>query len=368
MAAHKQNAPDGLRLEAVTNEKSQAQRAGFIVNVTRLKLTGSDGDYSEEQKHRVWILSNDDGSSCPYFKSEDGAVECLCAYIRDMSIIEEVAPVPAVPQLPTMPPAPVAPALTLDKEPLPVAYTELQQLAINTFQGMYDAALRHREGLDSRLNGDYGICDNIDRFSDMAGANSSQMSEVKENLIRVTPIYSGNYTYPVPCPTGGDASNAFSRHSNKWREAYGLNRLTQLGQLIDIIKSDKWSDDMVKRKTPAFRNGLVVGDIVRYTRRDVPSFWVFRRDDESMSPSFHKLLDKDDYTDIDLNYIVKVDRESVFKVRSVSEFLSTIAEQVAKKADIERQIAELQSQLQSVQSEVAMLDFGLADQHKVKRI
>jgi hypothetical protein len=420
----------------VTTKQTPAQKAGFIVNVTRLKLTGNDGDYSEtEYKSKVWILSNDDGSSCPYFKSEHGDVECFCAYVRDMSIIEEVAPVPAVPQLTAVPkfpvgssvkvvnsgwgfgpemigtvltvtdfklrgfedttyhlidsegqrqggdiwepclelappllPVSVAPALTLDKAPLQVVYTELQQLAINTFQGMYDAALRHREGLDSRLNGEYGICDNIDRFSDMAGANSSQMSEVKENLIRVTPIYSGNYTYPVPCPTGGDAGNAFTRHSNKWREAYGLNRLTQLGQLIDIIKSDKWSDDMVKRQTPAFRNGLVVGDIVRYTRRDVPSFWVFRRDDESMSPSFHKLLDKDDYTDIDLNYIVKVDRESVFKVRSVSEFLSTIAEQVAKKADIERQIAELQSQLQGVQSEVAMLDFGLADQHKVKRI
>lgn len=439
MAAHKQNAPDGLRLEAVTTEQTPAQKAGFIVNVTRLKLTGNDGTYTnlESRKNKVWILVEDDGSSCPYFDSEDGNETTFCAYVRDMSIIEEVR---AVPQLPTMPvgpkfpvgssvrvvnsgwgfgpemigtvltvtdftlrgtepttyrvidsegqgrggdiwedsfelaapllpvlTVPTATALTLDKAPTPFAYTELQQLAINTFQGMYDAALRHREGLDSRLNGEYGICDNIDRFSDMAGANSSQMSEVKENLIRVTPIYSGNYTYPVPCPTGGNASNAFSRHSNKWREAYGLNRLTQLGQLIDIIKSDKWSDDMVKRKTPAFRNGLTVGDMVMYTRRADVTYWILRHDDESTSPSFHRVGDPTDYSDLDLNYIRKVDN-SVNEERSVSQFLEELKVKQEEQDAINKQIAELQAALAGNKNAIALLDFGLASQHKVKRI
>jgi murein L,D-transpeptidase YafK len=146
-----------------------------------------------------------------------------------------------------------------------------------------------------------------------------------------------------------------------------MNRLIQLEQLIELIKT-KWDDSMVNRKTPAFRNGLKVGDVVRYTRRDTPSFWVFRRDDESMSPSFHKLTDKDDYTDIDLNYIVKVDKDEISKPRAVSEFLSELEEQAKKKADIERQIAELQKALTNVQTDIAMLDYGLADQHKVKRI
>jgi hypothetical protein len=208
---------------------------------------------------------------------------------------------------------------------------------------------------------------NSDRFASAAGSYESQMSEVKENLIRQTAMYSGNYTYPVPCPEGGDASTAFSRNSNKWRGAYGLNRLVQLEQLIGLIKT-KWDDTLVNRKTPAFRNGLKVGDVVRYTRRDTPSFWVFRYDDESMSPSFHKLTDKDDYADLDLNHVVKVDKDEISKPRAVSEFLSELEAQAKKKADIERQIAELQKELTNVQTDIAMLDYGLADQHKVKRI
>jgi hypothetical protein len=252
--------------------------------------------------------------------------------------------------------------------PLASNYTALQTLAVNTFQGMYDAAVAYREERSSRLNGDYGICDNIDRFADMNGANSSQMSEVKENLIRTTASYSGNYTYPVPCPEGGDASSAFSRASNKWKGAYGLNRLVQLGQMLEIIKSDKWHDGLVKRQTPAQRNGLTVGDIVRYTRRSESTFWVLRRDDESMSPSFHKLLDKDDYTDLDLNYIVKVDKETLYKERPVSEFLEAISVQMALQADLDAQILELQKQRSETANQVAMLDLGLAEQHKVKRI
>lgn len=408
-----------------------AQNAGFIVNVTKLKLVGEQGDYSQESRKAVWVMHLDDGSACPYFTDEQGRT--LCAYVVDMRAMQDAPVEPkfpvgssvkvvdsgwgfgpemigtvltvvdftlrgseqttyrvvdsegqsrggdiwessfelAPPLLPVLP-VPVAPALTMQEAlaaPLPVApvYTELQQKAINTFQSMYDDAVAYREGRGTSLNGDYGICDNIDRYASRAGSYESQMSEVKENLIRQTAMYSGNYTYPVPCPEGGDAGNAFSRNSNKWRGAYGLNRLVQLEQLIELIKT-KWDDSMVNRKTPAFRNGLKVGDVVRYTRRDTPSFWVFRRDDESMSPSFHKLTDKDDYTDIDLNYIVKVDKDEISKPRPVSEFLSELEAQAKKKADIERQIAELQKALTGVQTDIAMLDYGLADQHKVKRI
>lgn len=350
--------------KAVTTT-TQAQAKGFVVNVTRLKLAGNDGSYNnlESRKNKVWILVDDDGSSCPYFDAEDGSETTFCAYVRDMEIIQEVpAPAPAPSPRP-------AQFVTVNVEVTPPGrYTDLQQLAINTFQGMYDAAVRHRNGEPSNLHSTYGICDNIERFSDLASANSYHMVELKENLIRLTDIYSGNYTYPVPAADGGDAGNAFSNVHDKWEGAYGLNRLTQLGQLIEIIKSDKWNDDLIKRKTPAVRNGLEVGDLIQYTRRGDNSLWVFRRDDDSTSPSFHKLGNPDDYTDLDLTYVVKVDRNKVLVQRPVGEFLSVIAEKTQQKADIERQIAELQKQLKENQTEIAILDFGLADQHKVKRI
>lgn len=344
-------------------KQTPAQQAGFIVNVTRLKITNPE--HARYNEGLVWLLREDDTTSLPFFKSECGTVSNECFFICDFSIILDE--VPAVPDIP------VAPALTMQEAlaaPLPVApvYTALQQQAIDTFQAMYDAAVKHREGLDSRLNGEYGICDNIDRFATLVGASYSQMAEVKENLIRRTAVYSGSYNYPVPCPEGGNAGSAFDNNRYKWQGAYGLNRLTQLGQMIEIIKSDKWNDNLVNRQSPATRNGLTEGDIVRYTRRDESSLWVFRRDDDSMSPSFHKLTDEDNYCDIDLNYIVKVDKDSVFKRRPVEEFLSELVEQVKKKEDIESQIAELQKQLNGVKNDIFMLDYGLADQHKVKRI
>lgn len=333
-----------------------AQKMGLIVGVTRLKR---EGDFSN-----VWILEDDDGSRCPFFKTESGDDNNRVFGLSEMSIIQEVPAAPVPVFIPAGSIMPVAPALTLEKP-----HTALQALAIKTFETMYEHAQAYRDGRDSDLVGDYGICDNISRFADKAGANYDKMAEVKENLIRLTPSYSGNYTYPVKGVNGQDAGRAFSDSSNKWQGDYGLNRLTQLGELVEMLKGDKWSDDLVKRQTPAKRNGLKVGDVVRYTYpgRYSDSLWVFRNDDGSTSPSFHKLADKDDYNDLDLSYIVKLDKATV-KERSVSEFLAEIEAQVKAKADIEKQIAELQKQLQATQSDIAILDYGLADQHKVKRI
>lgn len=239
---------------------TKAQRAGFVENVTRLKLKSRENScqsYHDGYYEKVWILQHDDGSSCPYFKSEDGSVRDFCAYVCDFELAK-VSYKLAVPG-------------TLPVPFIKRGYTALQQKAIDTFQGMYDAAMAYREGLPTGLNSGYGICDNIDRYADKAGADSYQMSEVKENFIRKTPMYSGEYHYPVPCPEGGDAGQAFTRYSDKWSDTYGLNRLTQLGQLIHLLKTE-WSDDLVGRKSPAFRNGLVVGDLVRYERRGNPLF------------------------------------------------------------------------------------------------
>lgn len=335
-----------------------AKKMGLIAGVTRLKR---EGDFSN-----VWILEDDDGSHCPFFKTESGDDNNRVFGLSEMSIIQEV-PAPPVPAfIPAGSIMPVAPALPV----VPAVYTELQQKAINTFQGMYDAAVLYREGLDNSLRGECGICDNISRFATYASADSNQMAEVKENLIRTTASYSGEYTYPVKGVEGRTASSSFSFFDNKWKGGYGFNRLTQLGELIDIIKSDKWDDCLINRQTPAFRNGLKVGDVVQYKnphRTQAATFWVFRHDDHSSSPSFHKLGDKDDYTDLDLDYVKKVKSDMV-KERPVSEFLSEIEAQVKIKTDLERQVAELQARLNEVTGDIAMLDYGLADQHKVKRI
>lgn len=401
-----------------------AQEKGFIENATRFKLSSVAG-HAPSMTDLVWRLTQDDGTLYPFFSSECGRFEDSCFNLEWVTPLESVPELPVGPKFPIgsrvvvvdsgwgfgpekidqvykvtdftlrgseittykvvdsegqqvgkeiwepafklyeVPPVEVPPS---SFTPLTDTYTKLQQHAINTFQGMYDAAVAHREGRDSRLNGEYGICDNIDRFADIAGVRGHLMSEVKENLIRLTAIYSGSYNYPVPCPDGGDASNAFTRYANKWRDAYGFNRLTQLGQMIELIKSDKWTDDMVNRQTPATRNGLKVGDVVKYTRSTPATFWVFRYDDESSSPSFHKLTEPAYCADLDLNYIVKVDKDTVFKQRSVSEFLAVIKEQQDKKVSIEAQLADLQKQLSTLETDIAMLDFGLAEQHKVKRI
>lgn len=342
-----------------------AQQAGFVLNVTRLQLTGNDGDYNANDQEKFFVMSHDDGSNCPYFTREETGTK-LCAYVRDMSIVQQPAVLP--------PPVPVDMSFLDDFVGVPAApspYTDSQQTAINVFQAMYDAAVAYRngatDGLAVKLNPDYGICDNIDRFANANGSHETPMSEVKENLIRQTEIYSGNYTYPVPCPDGGDASNAFSRHGNKWNGPYGLNRLLQLGQLIELIKSGKWDDSMVRRKTPAFRNGLTVGDMVMYTRRTDVTYWILRHDDESTSPSFHRVGDPTDYSNLDLSYIRKVDN-SVKEERSVSQFLEELKAKQEEQDNIARQIAELQAALTENKSAIALLDFGLAEQHKVKRI
>lgn len=397
-----------------------AENKGFVVNKTRLALLGDDGEYSAQQKSQVWVLKTDDGSNCPYFikESELGSSEhtdTLCAYVRDMEVIlgrfepkegnrnspfEVVSKEPistedgfcgkqvngstyhvysrywnwiegrdaGMQQEATASAGQVDPTSPQAVPVVPSPYTPLQQQAINTFQSMYDDAVRYRNDGTTRLNADYGICDNIERYAERAGARAGHMAEIKENLIRATAIYSGDYTYPVPCPEGGSASNAFCRGGNKWKGAYGLNRLTQLGQLIELIKSDRWSDDLIKRMSPAQRNNLQVGDLVRYTRRDEPSFWVFRRDDDSMSPSFYRLGNVDDYADLDLNHVVKVDREEMFKERPVSEFLSVIAEKSSQAEELKAQMEQLKKQLKAVNDEIAILDFGLGEQHKVKRI
>lgn len=409
-----------------------AEAKGFVLKVTRLKLTGNNGDYHDYDalKEKVWLMTSDDDTTCPYFVAGDGTGHTMCAYVSDMSIIEEAVgpkfPVgssvkvvdtgwgfgaemvgtvltvvgftlrgaeqtlyrvvnsegqreggdiwessfelfklvqPATVKLATVE---IVEEVNTQKS----VYTTLQKNAVDVFTMMHTEAVKHRAGERSRLNASYGICDNIERFVDsVTGASNRQMTEVKENLIRQTAIYSGSYTYPVPCPDGAEANRAFDRNSDKWVGAYGLNRLTQLEQMIELIKT-KWDDSLVNRLTPAVRNGLAVGDVVVFTRegsRNHGSLFVLRYDDESTSPSFHKIGEPTDYEDIDLSYIRKIDNALIVS-QSVSEFLAQLEQKAAEEASLKAQIAELQSKLKNVTVEMAVLDYGLATQHKVKRI
>ncbi len=332
--------------EAVEDDRTPAQQMGITVG-TLVRLTvNRGGRWAIGTTARLF---SDDESTCPLFEH----TATLDTRFLNLDEVEVVPEVPAV--------TPLAP-------PVPHGYTALQNMAVNTFQMMYDAAVAYRNGDSTRLNHQYGICDNIERFANAVSANVRQMSEVKENLIRTTASYSGDYSYPVKGVEGLNPSDAFCRYSDKWGGEYGANRLQQLGEVIELIKTN-WSDDLVNRLTPAKRNGLQVGDMVRYTGsgRHNSSIWVLRYDDQSSSPSFHRLGEPDNYNDLDLSHVVKVD-SSLTGEHTVGEFLSTIAEKVEAKSALEKQIEDLQKQLASLTGDIALLDAGLAQQHKVKRI
>lgn len=411
-----------------------AKHAGIFEGV-RLKHTDTGSHYADY----VWLISDDDGSNCPWFRSECGKYNKACHYVSDFEIIKEVdAGGPTVigrfepsedndnpafnvvslipirdsftgeaggyqglkengdayhvisrwwdwvpsdtptPLRALLAPVPVgeiritctAPAIDNQHvppfmvSPMPV-YTMLQEKALNTFQSMYDAAELHRAGRISRITGLYGICDNIGRFADANDAPEHEMSMVKENLIRQTLSYSGDYHYPVQGAGGQTAREAFDRNSDKWVGAYGLNRLNQLGEMIELIKSSAWSDDLVHRQSPARRNGIKVGDVVHYTGDDC--LWVFRYDDESNSPSFHRMGQPDNYCDLPIDSVKKASAESVGE-KSVADFLKALDEKTAKVAEIEKAIQELTKQMGVVKADISMLDYALAEQHKVKRL
>lgn len=341
-----------------------AQDKGIIVNVTRLKLTGNDGDYSnyKSRQNKVWILSSDDGSSCPYFDAVDGSETNFCAYVRDFSVTQEV---PAVP----------ARTIQIDFSALETrTVNTIQSQAIATFNTMRNRAIAHRNGesqSDSLFYTGYGICDNIHRCMP-DGASSDTMALIKDNLIRRVPSYSGNYHYPVNHPKGGStqkersqaADNAWCEFNNKWGGEYGALRLAQLEELIEHIEN-KWDDALAKDMTPATRVGLVVGvSLVEY--RD-GTIWRFVRDDKSADPYFESVTTSNQ-TSLDLRYVTILQMEEDNKKRSVSQFLKEIARQAAKRDKLQAQIAELQKQAADASQRIAMLDYGLGNAHKVQRM
>lgn len=326
-----------------------AQQAGIIPNVTRLRIDQNGA------RDSVWLLSSDDGTTLPYFKRENGTVSEECFFLSSCTPIDDEG-VPAVPVQPFLPAA--------TQEPVPVpkpAYTEWQRRAVDCFETMYVAADKYRRtGERGSLRYEYGICDNITRFTDY----DDEMTNVKDNLIRSLPSYSGSYHYPVkPTEDHSSAERAWDHSGNKWQGGYGKNRLDQLGELVEALKSERWDDELIGKQTPATRLGLKIGDIVWH--RDRNELLTFHTDDGSQDPYFTR--PDGDRMSTHLDNIE----------RNIKQFMTgdDIATLVQRAKDIDKQrkaiadqIEELEKQARELLKGIGRVDIELAHVHGVKRI
>lgn len=396
-----------------------AKQAGITESVTVLSYIGP----IERHKAYDWLLSMDDGSTCPYFKSVCGEYS-LCEWLTNFKVKGAELSTPALAKgikvgqtvrltrdygtswkagdsitltvddntteprfehnthrraryiplkhvelIVDVPPVPAVPLAPQPIEASAMTYTNLQKQAVDTFTMMLEAVKLYRadKSANPRPNGlvyNYGICDNIERFAELAGARYGQMSHVKENLIRTVDCYSGEYHYPVKGAQGYNASDSFSNITDKWSGEYGDNRTLQLEQLVEAIKT-RWTDELAGRLTPVQRMGYVIGDIFQNTRDQ--KFYVLRRDDDSNDPGFGPVgSPESEYSWMQLDQMVKV--SGIQDKMEVSEFIAKLKELELQKAEIQRIIEEQQKALAACTSQIAMYDFSLGQQHGVKRI
>lgn len=330
-----------------------AMAMGIIENVTRLKRWEDD--------NYVWLLSDDDGTTCPFFKSECGSETDRVFTLSSLTIIETAL-------LRMLPPTPPT---GFEVGAKPAVESKAQRQALATFKTMRGRAqqILNGENVSEELfYTGYGICDNISRCRP-SDANTEQMAMIKDNLIRRVPSYSGNYHYPVSCPNnpGVDgADSAWSNNSNKWTGGYGKNRLTQLEELIYAIQNN-WDEKLTEEMTPATRVGLIQGVSI-VTRKSDKSLWTFTHDDRSSDPYFEP-VGGGDRRSIDLRHIeIMPLADFTNEQRSVAEFLAEIATKQKEQEAIQAQIAALQKTLQKATTEVTLLDYGLRTVHKVQRL
>lgn len=339
---------------------SPAKRRGVVEGV-RLKLTGNKsldvlGISYTGYKDVTWLLARDDGSISPMFSSECGTYKDVCLYVEDFTPFEGVE------------------VLAVDGMAAHDGYTANQRHAVKTFETMLERAKLYREnGSRDGFDPSCGICDNIGDCRP-SGANFDHMTRVKDNVIRVIPSYSGNYHYPVKHPNPrsdysieDEAERAWDNNSNKWSGDYGAQRVIQLEELIEHIKT-KWNENLVTVLTPAQRMGIIIHETV-CQRISNGSLWVLQKDDDSSCPYFIPFgnTGTDGRTDLrlkDLRVLTGVDGTK----RSVRGFVNNAKRIIARRERLERDIAKMQAQLSEVKGELAMNDYQLAKQHGVKRI
>lgn len=323
-----------------------AQIAGIIPHKTRLRIeqSGAEGF--------VWMIVDDDGTTIPYFSTECGTRTLECWSIEKCVVIEEQDALPPAPDS-SLPVAILAPP------PVPV-YTQWQQRALDCFGAMYAAAKLYRETSDcGELRASCGICDNIERFTDY----SSEMTFVKDNLIRTLPSYSGSYHYPVKnTEAHTSAERAWDYTTDKWLLDYGANRMEQLAELIDAIKN-KWDNSLIRTQTPAQRLGLKIGDVVWHRDRRV--MLTFLTDDGSQDPYF--TAPDGDRVSAHLDYIER-DISSVLTGDDIAVLIERSKAHTAKRKAIRAQIVELERQSNEEARLLGVIDVELAYSHGVKRI
>lgn len=342
--------------------KTPANRAGIMLN-SRLKMTGDKsvqvlGSSFNHYKDRVWLLAEDDSSECPYFKSEDGEFKRVCLYFSDFTPINK---------------------LEEEKQTVEVendVYTTSQRHAVKTFSTMLERATAYRETGNYNENEfypRYGICDNVDKCRPQ-GSSYEDMYRVKDNVICLTPSFSGNYHYPVqnPSPRDGrsiedEAEVAWDNNElNKWDGAYGGERVKQLSEILEHVKH-KWDESLVSTMTPAQRRGINDKSIVVYIPTN--TFWTLSLDDDTSSPYFIPLGNTGTNGRECLNLRdIRVMSVGELPKRSVQTFINKANTLAAKREKLEVRLKALQAEIDALKSEEHLQDYYLAQQHKVQRI
>lgn len=242
----------------------------------------------------------------------------------------------------------------------------LQELAITTFQNMIDRATSYRAGevfSDSTFDAGYGICDNIYKcMPDSLKDYHSSLNNLKNNVIRRLPSYSGEWHYPVKSATDGrTAEMEWDSNSNKWQGDYGLNRLNQTIELLEYIKTN-WDQKLTTYMTAAQGMGIVVGTHVLCETDN--QYYTLDRDDDSRDPYFVPFGEKEGRRSIHLDSVkvITFDKEK----RSVSSYTNAIRKGIKKQEELQKRMDALQKELNKLKMERLSLDFGLKQQHSLK--
>lgn len=324
-----------------------AKQRGIIENVTQLKIDAYGA------RDLIWMLVEDDNSNNPFFSTVDGSRRRECWTLSDCIIIaEQFTPAPVL----QPPPAPIEAPVPQ----IPTVTTVWQQRAIECFSNMHAAAVSYRATKDpGNLRPAAGICDNIERFT----SNDDEMVYVKDNLIRTLPSYSGAWHYPVKHTASHEsAERAWDYTENKWLGDYGANRLEQLGELVEAIKT-RWDDNLIIRQSPAYQRGIKVGDIVWHRERN--ELITFETDDFSADPYFTRPDGVRFSTHLDN---IECDITKVLTGDPIEVLIARAKAHILKRKEIAAQIAVLEKQAAAEREAINLIDIELAHTFGVKRI
>ena len=237
-----------------------------------------------------------------------------------------------------------------------------QQNAIYCFQSMLVAAQTYRQN-GSEVNGFRfrdGICSNVENMS--APEHHESLSNVKDNLIRTLPSFSGEYHYPVKATAGLTPEGAWDTYNDKWAGDYGSNRIVQLIELISATEQ-RWDDALLGHMTPCQRNGWAVGNVFRLDGGR--ALYVLVDDDDSRSPGF-ELLGGSERHWMDIHSMVLCP-EAVPSM-TIQQFIRKMDKLEALRAKATLKLAAANEATVLLDNQLAAYTAGFASQHKLARV